>query len=94
MKDVELSELQIPRPGHMQIFDIDRLHIGRTATQVIVSNRFQSFMAFHRRYSSGWALLLFSMQAFWMAFADLTLTLLLSTLLPVATILVVVYLGI
>ncbi|KAI9438660.1 hypothetical protein H4582DRAFT_1950065 [Lactarius indigo] len=41
-----------------------------------------------------WALLLFSMQGFWMAFADLPLTPLISTLLPVAVILVVVGLGI
>ena len=34
------------------------------------------------------------MQGFWMVFADLPLTLLLSTLLPVATILVVVCFGI
>ncbi|KAI9458592.1 hypothetical protein BJY52DRAFT_412960 [Lactarius psammicola] len=41
-----------------------------------------------------WALLLFSMQGLWMVFADLPLTPLLCTLLPVVAILVVVGLGI
>ncbi|KAF8257103.1 hypothetical protein EI94DRAFT_1760667 [Lactarius quietus] len=41
-----------------------------------------------------WALLLFSMQGFWMDFSDLPLTSLLCTLLPVAVILVVVGVGI
>jgi len=41
-----------------------------------------------------WGLLLFSMQGFWMVFADLPLILLLSTLLPVAAILIVIWLGI
>ncbi|KAF8269466.1 hypothetical protein EI94DRAFT_950737 [Lactarius quietus] len=41
-----------------------------------------------------WALLLFSMQGFWMVFADLPLIVILSTLLPVAAILVVMGLGI
>ncbi|KAI9458588.1 hypothetical protein BJY52DRAFT_412811 [Lactarius psammicola] len=41
-----------------------------------------------------WALLLFSMQGFWMVFADLPLTPLLCTLLPVAAILVMVGLSI
>jgi hypothetical protein len=41
-----------------------------------------------------WALLLLSMQGFWMDFSDLPLALLLSTLLPVAALMVVVGLGI
>ncbi|KAF8257106.1 hypothetical protein EI94DRAFT_1730979 [Lactarius quietus] len=41
-----------------------------------------------------WALLLFSMQGFWAAFVDLPVTLRLSTLLPVASILATVGLGI
>ncbi|KAH9003468.1 hypothetical protein EDB86DRAFT_3100033 [Lactarius hatsudake] len=41
-----------------------------------------------------WSLLLFSLQGFWMVFADLPLTLFLSTLLPVAAILLMVGLGI
>ncbi|KAF8262316.1 hypothetical protein EI94DRAFT_1808999 [Lactarius quietus] len=40
-----------------------------------------------------WALLFFSMQGFWMVFSDLPVIVLLSTLLLVATILVVVGLG-
>jgi uncharacterized membrane protein len=41
-----------------------------------------------------WALLLFLIQGFWMTFADLPLTLLLSTFLPIAAVLILASVGI